>query len=231
MYTMKRRCEPKPLYGIVCVTFSCGACFAWLLVVTGCGQTALDRPRAGTGGGQSGAAIAGNPNDAFGGSSSAANAGGDVPDQTTSGAFNAAAGEAAGGRDAAGGNASSIPDAARGDCILYRGFVRGYVAERAAAGGAPSGVPNAGMPPAGTLGPCGECIAACSREAVPGCEVHSDCVTRHCTCEGCEDKLPYGDFCACVETCNGPRDQACLNSWVDYAVCVSQSCANRCPAN
>ncbi|MFZ5895696.1 MAG: hypothetical protein ACOY0T_31860 [Myxococcota bacterium] len=128
-----------------------------------------------------------------------------------------------------GGKASSVPPAARGDCILYPDFVRSYAAEVMAAGGASSGGPGSGEPDPEALGPCGQCITKCSRAAVPGCENHTDCVTRHCSCEGCENRLRDGDFCACVESCNAPGDEACLAAWVDYAVCVSKACADTCP--
>jgi hypothetical protein len=148
-------------------------------------------------------------------------------DSSSGAAGNEQAG-ADGGTTGSGGS-PGVPPEVLDECSRYVDYVRAYAAEEQASDGEGSPEPQPGMGN-GTIGPCGACLGACSREIVPGCENHSYCVARHCSCEGCED-LPGGDFCSCVETCNGPQDDECLAAWVDYAVCVSQSCAGTCPGS
>lgn len=204
MHTLKlRRAPSRALAGC--------ALTAALALLSACGKTADDDSAAAAGRAGDSALPGSSGADGLGGSSGA----------STNGGANSSAGAHAG-------TGPSIPEA----CIQYGDVVRGYLTELSASGGSSNDdLVDAGITEDAGLGPCTRCIAACSREIVAGCEAHSDCVVRHCTCEGCENRLPEGDFCACVESCNGPQDQVCSDAWLDYTNCLAQSCAGSCPSN
>jgi len=195
-------------------------------ILTACGKAEFDGEPRPNGGASSG----------FGGSSALGVSG----DNSSAGAGNdSSAGGSTGGTQAKGGapsegGASSTGGAptARTECTSYPGIVRAFAREQTQNGGGPNGGPGPGSTDggAGSLGPCEQCIAECSREVVDGCENHTDCVSRHCTCEGCEERLPGDNFCGCVQSCNASNDKACEQAWLDYAACVSTACADTCPA-
>ena len=77
--------------------------------------------------------------------------------------------------------------------------------------------------------PCGGCMAACSITYDSACGSQDECVKRHCSCDDCFSRIPAGDVCRCAATCMAPRDQRCLDRWLEYAACLTASCQDVCP--
>jgi len=123
-----------------------------------------------------------------------------------------------------------IPPAAAQACVAYGGFRLALTREQAAHGpdtGGPGEPASGGAGPG--WGPCGQCVASCSLLPASNCGPQNDCVTRHCTCDGCaEADLPKGNFCYCAASCLGPGDQGCLNPWLAYVTCVEAACNDVC---